>query len=110
MNRLAGLDAHAQRLAGTSLAALIEADPARARDFALRVGPLYANFARQRYDRIALDALFALAAEADLAGAIDVFYLSTRLRLLCFAIAQQSIYQAGNQLFMEKELVELVLK
>ena len=71
MNRLAGLDAHAQRLAGTSLAALIEADPARARDFALRVGPLYANFARQRYDRIALDALFALAAEADLAGAMQ---------------------------------------
>ena len=71
MNRLAGLDAHALRLAGTSLAALIEADPARARDFALRVGPLYANFARQRYDRIALDALFALAAEADLAGAMQ---------------------------------------
>ena len=33
--------------------------------------PLYANFARQRYDRIALDALFALAAEADLAGAMQ---------------------------------------
>lgn len=44
---------------------------------------------------------------ADLAGAIDVFYLSTRLRLICIAVAQQSIYQAGNQSFMEKELVEL---
>ena len=58
MSPLAGLDAHAQRLAGTPLADLIDADPARAREFALRVGPLYANFARQRYDRVALDALF----------------------------------------------------
>ena len=29
MSPLAGLDAHAQRLAGTSLASLIEDDPAR---------------------------------------------------------------------------------
>ena len=54
MSPLAGLDAHAQRLAGTSLASLIEDDPARARDFSLRGGPLYANFARQYYDREAL--------------------------------------------------------
>jgi len=52
---------HAARLSGTTLAALIAQDPARATDFALRAGPLYANFARQRYDRAALDALFALA-------------------------------------------------
>jgi len=70
MNVLAGLGAHAQRLAGTSLAGLIQADPARARDLALRVGPLYANFARQRYDRAALDALFAIAERAGLAGAM----------------------------------------
>ena len=67
---LEGLDAHAQRLSGTPLPALIAADPARARDFALRSGPLYANFARQRYDREALDALFAIAERADLAGAM----------------------------------------
>jgi len=71
MSPLAGLDAHAQRLAGTPLAGLIEADPARAREFALRVGPLYANFARQRYDRVALDALFDLAMRADLPAAMQ---------------------------------------
>jgi len=57
----ATLSAHATRLSTTSLADLIARDPARATDFALRAGPLYANFARQRYDREALDALFALA-------------------------------------------------
>ena len=67
---LAGLDAHARRLAGASLPDLIDDDPRRARDFSLRVGPLYANFARQRYDRLALDALFALADARDLAGAM----------------------------------------
>ena len=60
----------AARLQATSLRSLIEADPARAHDFSLRVGPLYANFARQHYDRAALDALFAIAREADLAGAM----------------------------------------
>ncbi|QIL20406.1 glucose-6-phosphate isomerase [Thermomonas sp. HDW16] len=70
MSALAGLDAHAQRLAGTSIAGLIETDPSRARDFALRVGPLYANFARQRYDRAALDALFAIAERTNLKAAM----------------------------------------
>jgi len=55
------LPTHAARLADTSLTRLIATDPARATDFALRAGPLYANFARQRYDRKALDALFTLA-------------------------------------------------
>lgn len=67
---LEGLDDHARRLCATPLPSLIADDPTRARDFALRVGPLYANFARQRYDRAALDALFALAARADLSGAL----------------------------------------
>lgn len=67
---LEGLDDHARRLCATPLQSLIADDPARARDFALRVGPLYVNFARQRYDRAALDALFALAARADLSGAL----------------------------------------
>ena len=70
MSLLAGLDAHAQRLAGTTIAGLVESDPARARDFALRLGPLYASFARQRYDREALDALFAIAGHADLPAAM----------------------------------------
>ncbi|MDQ3039983.1 MAG: glucose-6-phosphate isomerase [Pseudomonadota bacterium] len=70
MSPLAGLDAHAQRLAGTTLASMIEGDPARAQAFSLRVGPLYANFARQRYDRAAVDALFNIADRLDLSGAM----------------------------------------
>ena len=57
-----GLQRHARRLdGGTTLSALLRDDPARAEDFSLRLGPLYANFARQSYDREALEALFALA-------------------------------------------------
>lgn len=67
---LDGLQAHAQRLDGMPLARLLQDDPARAKEFALRCGPLYANFARQRYDRAALDGLFAIAERADLAGAL----------------------------------------
>ncbi len=57
----AGLRAHAARLRETSIASLAAADPSRATSHALRVGPLYANFARQRHDDAALDALYALA-------------------------------------------------
>jgi glucose-6-phosphate isomerase len=66
----AGLDAHAWRLADEPLQNLIVDDPARAGDFALRVGPLYASFARQHLDREALAALFAFAHERDFAGAL----------------------------------------
>ena len=55
------LVAHSARLSDTSLRSLLAADPARATDFALRAGPLYASFARQRSDRDALAALLALA-------------------------------------------------
>ena len=68
---LDGLTAHATRLSGTPLPALLASDPQRAQDFALRCGPLYASFARQRYDRAALDALFAIAERADLTGAMQ---------------------------------------
>lgn len=71
MNRgLAAFDAHARRLADASLRDLIAGDPARAGDFALRVGPLYASFARQRLDRDALAALFDFARERDFPGAL----------------------------------------
>lgn len=52
-----------RRLEGTSLQALLAADPARARDFAFKVGPVYASFARQHYDRGAVARLLH-AAEA----------------------------------------------
>ena len=66
----AGLDAHARRLADTPLRHLVADDPDRATDFALRAGPLYANFARQRLDRAALSALFDFARERDFTGAL----------------------------------------
>lgn len=70
----ADLRAHAARLVDTSLNQLIANDPARASDFALRVGSLYANFARQRYDRAALDALFSLAEAARAAPAVRALF------------------------------------
>ena len=78
MSLLAGLDAHAQRLAGSTIAGLVESDQTRARDFALRLGPLYASFARQRYDREALDALFAIAAIV-LAVVVYFYYRSKQM-------------------------------
>ncbi len=69
--RLAGVEAEAARLAGSSISRLVADDPLRANDFALRVGPLYASFARQRYDRQALDALFAIAEDAGLPAAMQ---------------------------------------
>jgi glucose-6-phosphate isomerase len=73
MNSAVDFDAlrgHAARLSQIPLAALIAGDPGRAGDFAFRVGPLYASFARQRYDREALSALLACAQRAGVAGAL----------------------------------------
>ncbi|KQY52064.1 glucose-6-phosphate isomerase [Lysobacter sp. Root494] len=65
-HRFEQLKAQADRLAAVTLASMLQADPARAVDFSIRVGPLYANFARQGYDREALGALNALAESASL--------------------------------------------
>ena len=70
MSDFATLRSHAQRLAATPVARLLQDDPGRAQSMALRVGPLYASFARQRYDAGALDALHALADARDFAGAM----------------------------------------
>ena len=64
------LPAHAERLRQTSISRLIADDRQRPQAYALRVGPLYASFARQHYDRPALDALFAIAEAVDLASAV----------------------------------------
>ncbi len=61
---------HADRLAGQRLLDIVAAEPARAQDHALRVGPIYANFARQRIDAAALRELFALAHQAGVPSAI----------------------------------------
>ena len=72
--RFEQLQAQAERLVGVELKTLLAADPARANDFALRVGPLYANFARQGYDRVALEALFAQLAALDGAGRLRALF------------------------------------
>lgn len=68
------LSRHAARLIDGQLRGLIAADEERPRDFALRVGPLYANFARQRIDREALEGLFDLARAAGVAPAIRAMF------------------------------------
>ena len=67
-NGLDGLTSLAARLDGVSTTSLVAADPGRATGFAVRAGSVYANFARQRYDREALEALFALAESVDAPG------------------------------------------
>lgn len=72
--RLSPLRAEAARVSRIPLRELIAGDPTRAREFALRVGPVYANFARQHYDRQALEALFALARSADFLGRLRALF------------------------------------
>lgn len=55
------LRAQVERLEESTLQDLLRADASRAGPFSLRAGPLYANFARQDYDKAAIDALFDLA-------------------------------------------------
>ncbi|ALN85321.1 glucose-6-phosphate isomerase [Lysobacter capsici] len=66
--RLHELRAEVGRVVVTPLAQLIATDPSRAADFALQVGPLYASFARQHYDR---DALIWLRKAAEAAGSVQ---------------------------------------
>ena len=61
---------HAERLSGARLSDLIAADPGRARSMALRVGPLYASFARQRIDAATLATLGELAGHVRLSLAL----------------------------------------
>ena len=69
--RFQRLQAHARRLAGDAVDPAT--DPDRARTFALQVGPVHANFARQGYDAAALDELF---------GQLDAVGATARLRAL----------------------------
>ena len=61
---------HAARLAARPLAALVGEDPDRAGEWALRCGPLYFNYARQRLDRAALAALCRVGEQAGLHQAL----------------------------------------
>jgi glucose-6-phosphate isomerase len=68
-HRFEQLKAQADRLATVNLPSMLQADPDRAVDFSIRVGPIYANFARQGYDREALASLNAVAESAALGTA-----------------------------------------
>ncbi|MCZ8317630.1 MAG: glucose-6-phosphate isomerase [Lysobacteraceae bacterium] len=68
-SRLEPLKSHGARLAGLAIADLIAADTDRARRMSIRVGGLYANFARQHVDADAVAALAALASASGLPGA-----------------------------------------
>lgn len=71
---LENLQAHGERLGTTGIARLMQLDPTRADDFALRVGDLYVNFGRQRYDRAALAALFAMADSRGVKAALRALF------------------------------------
>jgi glucose-6-phosphate isomerase len=60
----------AARLLDTRLSELVRSDPARARRYSLRVGPLHANFARQRLDDAAWQALQQVALQRGVTEAI----------------------------------------
>jgi glucose-6-phosphate isomerase len=80
-NEFSALRAHASRLDGVTIPALLAAEPGRANALSLRVGPLYVNFARQGYDAAALQALFALAASRDVAGAFRRMFAGEKINL-----------------------------
>ena len=64
----------ADPLVGLRLRDVVAADPTRADGYSLRVGPLYASFARQRVDAGALRALFALAHDAGVPAALHALF------------------------------------
>lgn len=73
-DRLSTLRAEAARLSSTPLRSLVADDPDRVRDFELDVGPIHASFARQRYDRQALQAFFGLAGAFDFPGRLRALF------------------------------------
>ena len=65
---------HARRLASSRIADLLASEPGRVSELALRVGPIHASFARQRYDRDALAALVRLAGDAGVPAAFRALF------------------------------------
>jgi len=80
-NGLTALHAHAQRLQGTGIPSLLAAEPDRVKTLALKVGPLYVNFARQTYDRSALEALLEVAAACDVTGGFARLFGGERINI-----------------------------
>ncbi|KAF1704860.1 glucose-6-phosphate isomerase [Pseudoxanthomonas suwonensis] len=75
------LQSHASRLAGASIAGLLKDEPGRVDAHALQVGPLYAPFARQRYDAAAWDALLQLARQLELPVAFRRLFDGEKINL-----------------------------
>lgn len=72
--RMDVLGAHAARLIDRRIPELVAEDPSGAAGRALRVGPLYANFARHRLDAAAWQALFDLARDAGVPAALRALF------------------------------------
>ena len=68
------LSHEAARLIEVPLRQLLADDPKRATDFSLRVGPVYANFSRQRCDAKALGVLFGMARDAGVPAAFRAMF------------------------------------
>ncbi len=120
-NGFDSLHSHAQRLRGASIPDLLAAETGRPARYAKRVGPLYFNFARQKYDDAALQALLALAEQRGLAQAFQRLFrgeqvnvtegraaLHTALRgnLTDAPVAQEAYRTAAEVRGHMRELVE----
>ncbi|MCD7097010.1 glucose-6-phosphate isomerase [Stenotrophomonas sp. MMGLT7] len=117
------LQSHAQRLRGAGIPDLLRDEPGREHGYSVRVGPLYFNFARQKYDRQALQALLELARSRDVAGALQRLFrgeqvnvtehraaLHTALRgeLTAAPVAQQAAASAREVRERMRALVETI--
>ena len=70
----AALSGHAARLVDRHLADLVREPSDRARTMSLRVGPVYANFARQRVDAAAWAHLAAMARAAGVPAGLRAMF------------------------------------
>lgn len=79
-----GFDAlrfHAERLRGVTIPDLLAAELERPEQYARQVGPLYFNFARQKYDCVALEALFALAQQHNVTDAFQRLFCGEQVNV-----------------------------
>ncbi|HST46114.1 MAG TPA: glucose-6-phosphate isomerase [Luteimonas sp.] len=79
--RVRTLLGHGERLAQARIHDLVQAEAGRAEGWTLRVGPLYANFARQRLDAEALQGLLQLAAHVRLGDAFAALVGGARVNV-----------------------------
>ena len=73
-DRLESLTPHAARLKATNLRSLFAADPNRFDNFSVRFDDLFIDFSKEKIDGEALDALFNVARDADVAGAREAMF------------------------------------